>query len=126
MTILGFLLWFSLTFGYQDGLAVMTRSAISLDYYPAPLYAGIEIHAESSWLDLYGAVETDMHRADGVWWQFWPVLDTYTVGAKLKLGHVVVKAEHQCSHPLLVFNWTPKTSFDTGITKVEVIIRSKP
>lgn len=120
--ILGFLLWFSLTAGLQDGGVKVNQYT----YHAPPIAVEIAIHAERDWLDLYAIYRNDMSRNPPVWWQFWPKHDSYTVGALATIGAVQIRAEHQCTHPVVAYGMQPTVRFDSWYTKVEVSITSKP
>lgn len=119
--MLGFLLWFSLSAGLQDGYTILNHQRYDLP----PISIAIELHAESDTLDIYAIYKNEMRRNDEVVWEFWPQHDTYTVGAKVTVGVVSVNIEHRCSHPVLPYGINKKLLYDTYMNKVEVKITSK-
>ena len=117
MTILGFLLWFSLTLGYQDGnVSLLTKS-----YEYPPYFATIELHASNEWLDIYTTYRNEMSFSNPY---FAPATDYFTVGAEATYKQISLKAEHQCIHP--VISSIPHDRLSGGYNRISVTIRSKP
>lgn len=117
MTILGFLLWFSLTLGYQDGnVSLLTKS-----YEYPPYFATIELHAQNSWLDICTTYKNDMSFGNPY---FSPATDYFTIGATLKYKQLSLTAEHQCTHPVLSAHTHDKLYGSHN--RISVTIRSKP
>ena len=118
MTILGFLLWFSLTLGMQQGQYIIVP-----EYYAMPpFYAQIELHAENSWLDIYTTYRNEMSKAHS--FMFAPATDYFTVGAKATYKQISLKVEHQCIHPVL--SSMTHDHLYGGYNRIEFTIRSKP
>jgi len=118
MTIFGMLLWFSLSFGLQEGAVVTSSSYHEL----APITCQISVHAENEWLDIYGNYKNEMEKAQSFY--FSPRQDTYTIGAKATFGHVSFTLEHMCSHPVNP-NQENRDTFDQGYNRFEISINSK-
>ena len=117
--IAGFLLWFSLSLGLQNGNMIMPQDSYVLPNY----YATIELHAENDWLDVYTVYRNEMDKADS--FMFAPATDYFTVGARATLGQVSLSVEHQCIHPVSSIGHYPDRLYG-GYNRVEVTITSKP
>lgn len=118
--MLGFILWFGLTLGLQDGATIIDRQSYELP----PISLAIDIHLENSWLDLYGIYKNDMGKCPWMTVGFMPYRDTYTVGAKASLGQVSLAVEHQCAHPVDPYDRNDLPDFDSWHTKIELRITS--
>jgi hypothetical protein len=95
-------------------------------YHSPPIYAEINIHAENTWLDIYATYKNEMEQSPHVAWQFLPLRDTFTVGAKAEVGIFTFKIEHQCGHPVDPYGLNDAPQFDSWHNRIEVTIRSKP
>ena len=115
--MLGFLLWFSLTLGMQEGYYRIPPS----QYDMAPYYAQIELHAESEWLDIYTTYKNEMSKSES--FMFAPATDFFTVGATFKYKQLSLTAEHQCIHP--VISSQTHDQLKGGYNRIEITIRSK-
>ncbi len=112
--MLGFILWFSLSLGLQE--------AYTEQYVYAPIFVEIELHAENDWIDIYGIYRNEMIPQTLV--SYRPVLDYYTVGARVKHNNISLTAEHQCYHP--VVSWGKETQIiNGGYNRIYVTITSK-
>lgn len=116
--MLGFLLWFSLTLGTQDGMLDMPRDT----YYYPPYYAQIELHAQNDWLDIYTIYRNEMEKAHS--FMFAPATDYFTVGMQATYKQIAVRLEHQCIHPVSSLGYRWDTLYG-GYNRVEVTITSK-
>lgn len=115
--MLGFILWFSLTFGLQEGYTLLPK-----DYYVyPPIYANIELHAENKIIDIYGRYRNEMDAPTNLY--FTPRRDFYTIGVTFKYKAVALTFEHECAHA--VGPYGKYVPFDQGHNKVEVTIKSK-
>jgi hypothetical protein len=119
MMIAGFMLWFSLSLGLQNGNITMPYDSYTFPNY----YSNIELHAENDWLDIYTVYRNEMNKATS--FKFAPATDYFTVGARVTLGQVSLSAEHQCIHPVLTRGYSPDKLYG-GYNRVEVTITSKP
>lgn len=117
--MLGFLLWFSLTLGIQDGNVFVPPSQYPLP----PYYAQIELHAENEWLDVYTTYRNEMNKAHS--FMFAPATDYFTVGAKATYKQISLKIEHQCVHPVSSLATSHRNIYG-GYNRIEVTIRSAP
>ena len=97
--IFGMMLWYSLTFGLQNGGVGDLTQYTDLP----PVTAEVELHAENDWLDLYGIYYNGMYHVEGL--SFAPVQDSFSVGAVATFGAVSIKFEHNCLHPV---SWHPE------------------
>jgi hypothetical protein len=120
--MLGFILWFGLTLGLQEGKTKLSY----YEYELPPISIKMDIHAESTWLDLYGSIESNMEKCDWMRMGFTPLLDSYTVGASATFGQLSITAEHQCTHPVNPYNINDALQYDLWYNRIEVTIRSKP
>jgi len=94
MTFLGFLLWFSASFGMQE-----YSELYQYRVYEHPEFSmEFEVHAESDWLDVYFIWYNEMDRMTGT--SFMPKVDYFTTGAKVNFGPFRFTAEHMCQHPV--------------------------
>lgn len=116
--ILGFLLWFSLTLGIQDGNVFVPPSQYPLP----PYYAQIELHVENEWLDVYTTYRNEMNKSKEIF--FAPATDYFTVGAEATYKQFSIKVEHQCVHP--VISSVPHERLLGSHNRIEVTIRSAP
>lgn len=116
--IAGFLLWFSLSLGIQNGNMTMPYDSYIMPNY----YATIELHAENDWFDVYTIYKNEMDKADS--FMFAPATDYFTVGATLKYKQLSLTAEHQCIHP--VISSIPHDRLSGGYNRIEITIRSAP
>jgi hypothetical protein len=107
--MLGFILWFSLSFGMQEQL--------SLSY---PYFTEISIHAENEYIDIYGIYKNEMVNNFPY---FTPMQDTFTVGTKFTYNNISLSLEHQCSHALNVGG--RNEIYDTGYNKLFITISSR-
>lgn len=114
--IAGFLLWFSLSLGAQDGYLNVTHRVYDMPNY----YARIELHAENEWFDIYTTYKNDMSFSNPY---FSPATDYFTVGAKVTYKQISLKVEHQCIHP--VISSQPHDQLSGGYNHIEVTIHSK-
>ncbi len=117
--MLGFLLWFSLTAGVQQGELLVGREL----YMLSPAYVRIEMHAENEYVDIYGIYEN--HMDISFFDYLWPTLDFYTIGVRFHFGQISVAFEHQCAHPVVPFGIWQKMNYNSGYNRVEVTISSK-
>lgn len=117
--IAGFMLWFSLSLGFQNGKITMPYDSYTLPKY----YATIELHAENEWLDIYTVYKNEMNKSSS--FMFAPVTDYFTVGAKATVGQVSLSVEHQCIHPVITMGRYPDKLYG-GYNRIEVTITSKP
>jgi hypothetical protein len=117
--ILGMLLWFTASFGYQYN--TVTYSANEFSYTHQPIYAELEVHAENDWLDVYGKYKNEMRKGD-----FWlvPRQDDFIVGAKLSSGSVSLNVEHQCLHTVASKEWAVYGEYG-GYNKIWIEVSSK-
>jgi len=116
--MLNFILWFSLGLGLQQG-NVMVNNNLQCT---APIYAELEVHAESDLLDIYGVYKNEMNTTDT--WMFAPYQDYFTVGATVHYGAIGLNVEHQCIHPVKTYN-IKDSSLYGGYTKIEIKVTSK-
>ncbi len=118
--MLGFFLWASLTLGLQEGGVYINTS----QYEFPPYLIGIEAHAESTWLDLYGGYRTHMeHWAS---FGFNPLFEEYTIGATVSYKAISLNVEHQCAHPVDAYGTNDNPQFDSWHNRIEITIRSTP
>lgn len=124
MTIFGFLLWFSLTLGYQS----YAEHYVFLPYQHPPVYTNVELHAENSWLDLYGKYGCEMDLPPTrIWEGFAPKQDYFVVGATASYKHISLNFEHMCQHPVGILNPHPTINGEYGgYNRISVTIRSTP
>ena len=113
------LLWFSLSLGLQESM-LMINNNLQIN---APFYTELEIHAENSYIDLYGVYKNEMNKSDGLL-EFAPSQDYYKVGATAKYKNFALNIEHECVHPVVTNGVTPSTLYG-GHTKFEVTLSSK-
>lgn len=119
--MLGFILWFGLTLGLQEGSTIINRQ----EYFLPPISATIDIHLENSWLDLYAVYKNDMGICPWMSTRFMPYLDTYTVGATATYKQISLTIEHMCAHPVNPYQRNDALQYDSWYNKIELRIVSK-
>ena len=116
--ILGFLLWFSTSFGLQGYGEIYNEEV----YLHPPVYAELEIHADNGVIDIYGIYQNEMEVNN--LFDYRPIQDYFTVGISLTFGAFSFNVEHMCQHPVANF-LQPNTGEYDGYNKVEITFSSK-
>jgi len=112
------LLWFSLSFGMQQGITTVDNN----QFEHAPMYLEIETHAENDYIDIYAIYKNELTAIDLL--HYIPSQDYYKVGATAKYKNFALNIEHECVHPVVTNGVTPSTLYG-GYTKFEVTLSSK-
>ena len=118
ISFLGFLLWFSATFGVQGYGEIYNTET----YIHPPIYAEIEIHADNSIIDIYGIYRNEMEINNLL--SYRPIQDYFTVGVSLTFDSFSFKVERMCQHPVANFMQPIIGEYD-GYIKVEIKFSSK-
>lgn len=87
----------ALEFGAVSGDIYQYAPVSAVQSVP-PQYATASFQASLGPVFLKTAFRTDMWMQNGISW--YPVQQSYEIGAGLRLGALVVGATHLCSHPL--------------------------
>ena len=116
---LGLLLWFSASFGLQEG---GVGDAMFYQELP-PVFLTIDVHAENDWLDIYGKYYNGMHP---VLPYFAPTQDIFTIGATVNYKAISLTVEHACFHPVSYSPLWDVQGFWGGYNKIFITIGNKP
>ena len=118
ISFLGFLLWFSASFGLQ-GYGEIYNEEI---YLHPPIYVETEIHADNGIIDIYGIYQNEMEI--NTLTSYTPIQDYFTVGVSITLDGFSFRVEHMCQHPVANF-LQPITGEYDGYNKIEIKFSSK-
>ena len=118
ISFLGFLLWFSASFGLQGYGEIYNIET----YIHPPVYAEIEIHADNGVIDFYGIYVNEMEI--NTLTSYTSIQDYFTVGVSVTLDAFTFTLEHMCQHPVGNF-MQPLDGEYGGYNKVEIKFSSK-
>jgi len=119
ISFLGFLLWFSASFGLQGYGEIYNEEL----YIHPPVFAEVEFHAEGELIDIYSIYrnENEMNNL----FNYRPIQDYFTVGASISIGSFSLTAEHMCQHPVANF-LQPITGEYDGYNRIFITLGNKP
>jgi len=118
--ILGFLFWLSASIGFQDYTEIINGE----DFIHKPLFAELEVHAESEYIDLY-AVQNMECYSNPVTFYPSPMQMESIVGISLGTPHISINAEHGKYYPIVQEYYHLTDIKQGGYTKIWLELSSK-